>query len=130
MGASGSRQDRRDHLTVQGMVATFYEPKSWIKDEVRDKVEAHYQAAFHNFSNHLYGIVEIDGEETEEIYSYEAPGFYYIIIAVNDIPTARYKATRKGAIEMALQPKVKGGYGRILKFLSSVISLARGLVGF
>lgn len=78
----------------------------------------------------MYGVTEIDGYEVEEIESHEAPGFYYLVISLNDKPVERWKLTRAGATKVPLNPKVKGGYGRIRNFLSSAVNLLRGLVGF
>jgi hypothetical protein len=112
------------------MVATFYEPAGWVKDAVRDKVEEDYKSAFLDFSSRLYGIVEIDAEEIEEIAASEAPGFYYLITSLNDVAKARYKLTKQGLREFPLLPKIEGGYGRILNFLRSAAGLLRGIIGF
>jgi len=129
-GASGSTKSKRRFVTVQGAVATFWEPRGWVEDEVRQKVDARYAAAFALWSRHAYGVVEIDGHETEEIEAHEAPGFYILCISENDVLVERWRLSHAGAVEMPVVPAVKGGFGRVIDFLAEAVDLFRGLVGF
>ena len=129
-GASGSKRDRKSWVTVQGAVATFWEPKGWVMDAVRQKVDACYAAAFARWGRHQYGVTEVDGEEVEEIEAHEAPGFYLLCISENDILVERWRLSHAGAVKLPVIPAVKGGFGRVIDFLAEAVDLLRGLVWF
>jgi len=72
----------------------------------------------------------VDGEETEEIDSGEAPGFYYLIISENDEPVERWRIYReRPPVEYPINPAVEGGFGRILGFLAGAFEIVRGSLG-